>query len=340
MPTHPLDYPTASGETVGALMLAPIVEAGLTPTVVDVGARNGMMLLPASLARHCKNVGFEPNEEEYRKLVEGRTDAAQFGLKPPPFKETQMFDCALWDREEERPLFITVGAGSVTLMGATRPAVTDHLFLGGVDAPAFDAKFTSVKRTETVKCRPLDDLLPTETVDFLKIDAEGAELNILRGARRLLARHDALLIKTEVFLVPYYEDHPLLGHQHVFLSELGYRLIDLEFAHQGYSRYRTPIDPAADRRLIYAGDAYFMPDPDLVAADSLRWQRTAVMAASFGFHSLAISLLRDAALVPIARIDEIETALGRVPARRRLRLAWNRLPYTVWDGIRRLGRRR
>jgi FkbM family methyltransferase len=296
-----------------------------------------MMLLPASLARHCRNIGFEPNPVEHRKLVEGVTDAAAYGYAPPLFKETLYLQCAAWDREERRPLFVTVGPGATTMMGRARRKVTEHMFLDGAGDKTYEAAHTAVAKTEEVPCRPLDDLLPNETIDFLKVDCEGAELRVLRGAERILARHDALLIKTEVVLVPYYEEHPLLGHQHVYLSDHGYRLIDLDLAHIGYARNRTRIDKTLDRRLKYAGDAYFLPDPDLTDLTPIRRQRTAAMAVALGFHSLAVSLLREASLLPYPRIDEIETALGRIPARKRLREAWNQFPYAVWAGLKRIG---
>jgi FkbM family methyltransferase len=336
MVASPFDYPLPSGGSVGAAILEPVLAENIVPIVVDVGARNGMMLLPASLAKHCVNVGFEPNPEEHRKLVEGRTDAAAHGYAPPRFRETRYVQCAAWDREERRPLYMTIGPGATTMMGRARAAVTEHMFLGEGGTGSYESLHTSVGRTEEVPCRPLDDVLPNETIDFLKVDCEGAELRVLRGSAGLLARHDVLLIKTEVVLVPYYEEHPLLGHQHVFLSEHGYRLIDLDFEHAGYARYPTRIESAVDRRLKYAGDAYFMPDPDLVATTPIRRQRAAAMAAALGFHSLAVGLLREAGLTPAQRIDEIESVLSHVPARTRLRRSWNQIPYAVYAGLRRL----
>ena len=41
--------------------------------VVDVGARNGMTLL-GDFSQYCNFYGFEPNPEEYKKLITDRTD--------------------------------------------------------------------------------------------------------------------------------------------------------------------------------------------------------------------------------------------------------------------------
>jgi FkbM family methyltransferase len=336
MVMHPFDYPLPSGETVADAVLRPILRHGVTPTVIDVGARNGMMLLPASYARHCCNVGFEPNPVEYRKLVDGKTDAAQYGIVPPDFKESRFHNCAVWDRVDKRPLYVTVGPGATTMMGPAVRQVTDRMFLGGASRKTYEAEHTGVVKTENVDCRPLDEIVGDETVDFLKIDAEGAELRILKGADGLLTRHQVLLIKSEFVLLSYYEEHPLLGHQQAYLAERGYRLIDMDLNHNGYTRRPSSIDPACDRRLKYAGDAYFIPDPDRSNLDAMQRQRLAAICLTLGFNSLGVSLLHEAALLEGPEIGRIEQALSRVPLRSRLRLMWNRFPYLVWGGLVRL----
>jgi len=47
----------------------------------------------------------------------------------------------------------------------------------------------------SVKCKRLDDIVPPETrIGFLKIDVEGAEFHVLRGARRVLAESQPVVL--------------------------------------------------------------------------------------------------------------------------------------------------
>ena len=55
-------------------------ENKINPTIVDVGARNGMFLLPKEYCRVSDLIGFEPNKVEYEKLIKNNTDAKKFLL--------------------------------------------------------------------------------------------------------------------------------------------------------------------------------------------------------------------------------------------------------------------
>jgi len=60
-----------------------------------------------------------------------------------------------------------------------------------------------------IQTRRLDDLSEIQDVDYLKLDVQGAELDVLNGAERLLTA--TLLVHTEVEFIPMYIDQPLFG---------------------------------------------------------------------------------------------------------------------------------
>jgi len=90
------------------------------------------------------------------------------------------------------------------------------------------AELQVVTEVETVS---LDSFMASSgeaAIDFLKIDVQGAELDIFRGAEETLS--DVASIVTEVEFVPLYEDQPLFGDVNQHLSDQGFmfhKFIDL-----------------------------------------------------------------------------------------------------------------
>jgi hypothetical protein len=88
-----------------------------------------------------------------------------------------------------------------------------------------------------VQTRRLDNVAEVYELDFLKIDVQGSELAIFRGARSKLAR--AVAIQTEVSFITLYEKEPAFGE------------VDVELRSQGFIPHTTvavklwPIAPYA-----------------------------------------------------------------------------------------------
>lgn len=119
----------------------------------------------------------------------------------------------------------------------------------------------------TVKTHRLDDVLPDEAIDFLKLDIQGAELLALQGAERTLSR--TAVVHCEVELSPIYEGQSLLPDIQKHMNERGFSLVDLIIPH----RYAYLNDAGIDSRdrLLWA-DAVFLresDDPSRLAAQAV-----------------------------------------------------------------------
>lgn len=81
----------------------------------------------------------------------------------------------------------------------------------------------NLANTETIKTISLDHFTreyKISRVDFIKIDIQGAELEVFQGGKSTL--EDVVAIVTEVEFVRLYKQQPLFGDICVFLSEQGF----------------------------------------------------------------------------------------------------------------------
>lgn len=143
--------------------------------VVDVGANIGFMTLFASLrCRPGKVYAFEPLPDALQWLRKN--------LELNRVENVAVYDCALGSSDEKFQLFpgrLRNNRGSASL-----------LFAGEAES-AID-----------VLVKPLDSLLNADLhVHLMKIDVEGFELEVLRGARRLISGREAPALIIECCLV-------------------------------------------------------------------------------------------------------------------------------------------
>jgi FkbM family methyltransferase len=106
------------------------------------------------------------------------------------------------------------------------------------------AEVMQVTKTYPVETRRLDDIAETAGVDFLKIDVQGGEMLVLRGAAERLK--STLVVHTEVEFVPLYKDQPLFAD------------IDAQLRAQGFLLHRMGFTGRTFKPMIWNNDANAM----------------------------------------------------------------------------------
>ena len=102
-----------------------------------------------------------------------------------------------------------------------------------------DFHLFDVSKTKTVECDTLSSSLKAlniNTLDYLKIDTQGAELEILKG----LENYRPILIKCEVQIFPMYKKEPFWTEVTDLLYKLGYIISDWKKI--GSHVTRTPVE--------------------------------------------------------------------------------------------------
>lgn len=122
-----------------------------------------------------------------------------------------------------------VGDGGVAKFYQTNSPFTGSLFLP--NRPLLDlfsdvGAVTQLVAVEDVQTVRLDDNPDIADVDFLKLDVQGSELAILRGAETALAA--AVVVQTEVCFVELYQGQPLFADLDAHLRSRGFAFQHLE----------------------------------------------------------------------------------------------------------------
>lgn len=258
-------------------------------TVIDVGSAGGIIGDLNPIAFAVDAVGFEPNPDHFADLH--TTDSHWRSLRYLPF--------AIGGQKGTRTLYRPKFGNSSTLL-------PPNSAIGEV----FDKRqFFDVEETTEVDVVSLDDALSQFDIrdpDYLKLDVEGAEFEILEGASEALSRLS--VIRVEVCFVEVRQGQRLgmeVGHH---LEGLGFRLMNMvgmaPWRVRGYRAHpavsREPVRYSRGQ-LVHA-DFLFMRDPDLFD-NAQRRLRCAFLAMAHGFFDHAERLLSDPETDALLRSD-------------------------------------
>ncbi len=199
-------------------LLARLIGPG--DTVVDAGANIGYMsvLMSVVAGANGRVISFEPHPELFRTL-EANIAATR---KRWPIATTELHECALGDH-----------AGTAELQLPTDFATNDGI---GTLAGTLEAG----GHTITVQVTTLDTLLADSTISVMKMDVEGFEAHVLRGAKTLL---DSKRISHIVF-----EDHQIRTSEVVrILQASGYEVFSLGWSMRGLKLQPVEVGSLATR---------------------------------------------------------------------------------------------
>ena len=202
-------------------------------TLVDIGAAGQIEPRWRRVAACLDYVGFEPDERSRATLLDDDQGCASY----------RVLATALGDE-----------AGEITLHLCRKPMASSS-FEPNVD---FLTRFPDVSRFDivgsvSIPARRLDELdLPS--CDFIKVDVQGAELAVLRGASGVL--DTCLGVEAEVEFLPIYTGQPLFGEVSAYLSTFGLEFVDFV----SLNRWRR--DRFDGHGQLVSGDALFLRAPE------------------------------------------------------------------------------
>ena len=200
---RPAVGPTAAALLVGSLLERPV-------TVVDAGARWGVPTPWTWFGTNAVRVlAFEPDLEEAERLAD------QYRGDP----SVVVVPVALGREGATIPFYVAHDPSGSSIY---QPAAAPRPPMSGIARSGWETTFDKVVQVEVVS---LDEWLETSgdgPIDAMKMDVQGAELDILKGAPKAL--ESVRMLVAEVHLNKMYEGAALFGEVDGLLREHGFEL--------------------------------------------------------------------------------------------------------------------
>ena len=264
--------------------------------LVDVGARWGISPEFAAAAPLFSALAFEPDPEEARRVLDkGRGQGwAGFAVEAKALGR------------DERPLALNLySRANNSSIHPVSPRAKVRYALGGFE----------LERVLSVPARSLDAIVfgdaPARAGEVVKLDTQGAELDILAGAERTLHERTVCII-TEAHFFRLYDGAP-------FFAEIDPHLRGLGFTFIGFSDFQNRSSKRLDKRThwgrerVFQADAIYFRDPlDAKETATPRVVDVAVlMAVLLGYFDLALEWAAFGEEIGLAATD-LGAAIDRI----------------------------
>ena len=194
--------------------------------VVDIGSWHlGQSMEFSSVFKEAKIDAFEPVPESYELCVNRHNQ-----LDEQKKNRIHVHNIALSNEPGDVPFYV-VGKG-------IHPNIDEgfsSMFKFNSELNVNGNGEHSLQKAITVKADTLDNWCKTNNVkevDILWMDAQGSELLVLQGAKKILK--NTKIIMTEVGLKPYYEGHTLKPDIDAYLEGLGFKELKSSFELNGF----------------------------------------------------------------------------------------------------------
>ena len=185
------------------------------PVLLDIGAHRGesLKIFSDHWTGRFKYIGLEPNPEAFKDLE-------------TLVKSIQNQDLTI----SCYPMAAGAKDGTLHYLLTKESAVAGVLEpIDGLNerVPAGDHNITKAFDVPTLTVKSLAEKNSLATIDILKVDTEGYDLEVLKGSLDLLKSHSIGIVMTEVFFVPYRVNQAFFWDIATFMHPLGYHFVNL-----------------------------------------------------------------------------------------------------------------
>jgi len=208
-------------------------------TLVDIGAADSIQPRWLQISKLINYIGFEPDQRSYDELLEKKNTCHSY----------KIYNTALWSENLNLPINLL-----------KKPLVSSF-YEPNIDIIKNfpDKERFNLVETKTYSAKKIDDL-EIENTDFMKLDVQGGELEIIKGGN--LSLEKCIGLEIEVEFVKLYKEQPLFGDISNYLDEKGFIFIDFtSLARWERHQYKSY------GQLIF-GDALFLRPPEIFSKNN------------------------------------------------------------------------
>jgi FkbM family methyltransferase len=246
--------------------------------LIDVGARGALDLPWQALdSESLRVIGFEPDDNECKRLNIGQ-------------KNRVYFPYALWSE----PGKVTVHVASTPSCSSVHPPNMDVI-------RKFEEKHWRPRQTQhsvSMNATTLEQVFSKESLycDFLKIDTQGSEYEILEGAGAALEKN-IFAVLVETWTTEVHQGQHLSGEVLALMARQGFELFDVNVAAAWRRKANTALQCSGKPQVIGLDFLFFnkrLTLDWLADKNGVKLAKAAAIADIFGFPDYAIELLSDA----------------------------------------------
>lgn len=238
--------------------------------ICDVGAAGGINKRWTKIKKLCV-IGFEPDEREFFKL-----DTSS---------RNKWFNIGLNYTQGVYPLYITKYQTNTSLYKPN---------LSKVNQLSYNDDDFNVDKVVELTCDTLDSVLLKNklSLDYIKLDTQGSELDILKGGSDILI-NDLFAVEVEVEFCELYLGQPMFADVDIFMRGMGFDLMDI--GNMLHVKGKNTVGIGGQKSFLISGDALYFKSIekviDLVKNGGLdKLRRIAAICLVYGYNDYALEI--------------------------------------------------
>ncbi|NGX63592.1 MAG: hypothetical protein KR126chlam6_01004, partial [Candidatus Anoxychlamydiales bacterium] len=239
-------------------------------TLIDVGATGGMDGSWNEIKKNCHYITFDPDPRA--QIISS-------------YAKHTNYNYALWsEKKDNLPFYLTKYPEASTLFQLNKTTLSSFL----------NSECHEQIKISKINANSIENSL-NDPFDFIKVDAEGADLEILKGAEKFL-KDSCLGIEVEVSFINRHKNAPYFSETDSYIRNLDFVLMDLQT--EKWIRKNNTFSTKTNPQLIWGNAIYVLSKESLLKKlktlsqekRDLIFTKYIMILLIYHFHDYAIEL--------------------------------------------------